>query len=88
MQLEWLAGGLVIDSAVPRSCLVFARPGGGQTIGYIMPKGRFKLIGKVPGGGYQPFDLDALGVRWAGWRVPKNRWDGVEPMPVDCEEFD
>lgn len=88
MHLGWLAGGLVMDSAVPRSCLVLARPGGGQTIGYIMPKGRFRLIGKVQGGGYQPSDLEALGVRWAGWRVPKNRCDGVEPVPVDCEEFD
>tara|TARA_R110000787_G_scaffold98666_3_gene202961 strand:+ start:858 stop:1217 length:360 start_codon:yes stop_codon:yes gene_type:complete len=87
MHLDWSAGGLVMDSAIPSSCLVFARPGGGQTIGYIMPRGRFKLLGKVPRGGYQPFDLDALGVRWAGWRAPKNRWTGVEPMPTECEEF-
>jgi hypothetical protein len=97
MHLEWNAGGLVLDSAVPRSCLAFARPGGGGTIGYVMPLKRFKLLGEIPVPmheryrtrrlchGYRRFDLEDLGVRWAGWRAPTVGWDGVEPLPAPIE---
>ncbi|MCC5957693.1 MAG: hypothetical protein JJU07_16455 [Natronohydrobacter sp.] len=105
LPLEWEEGGLVMDSMVPKSCLAFSLPGRGQWIGYICPAKRFKPLGEmpirlgpryaikgVPLGqcyGHLPFDLDALGVRWAGWRAPRSRWEGVEPRPLDfqVEEF-
>ncbi|WP_025310932.1 hypothetical protein [Roseicyclus elongatus] len=94
-------GTIVWDSTAPRSCLVFTLPDADVGAGYICPVRRFKPLGKIPirlGSryaiegwppaqcyGHRPFDLEALGVKWAGWRVPRGRWDGVEPEPLDFQ---
>jgi hypothetical protein len=90
MQVDWVDGHFVHDSAVPRSCFNFGPAGKGAPMGHVMPATRWEWFGLVPGAprGRSGWNkLPILGpedVRWAGWRKSRHwRQGGAEPMPPE-----
>jgi hypothetical protein len=92
LQVDWVEGHFVLDSAVPASCFNFGPAGNGAPIGHILPAVRWRWFGQVPGAprgceGWQKLPIcGPADVRWAGWRKSRH-WQqgGTEPLPHERE---